>query len=84
MENVTYYWSLVLENFRGVSDVVYFIDYKTAKANFDKVVELHQGYKDFKLDDTTICSWFDSNYNEFYTVVSLKEMTPKVHTVIIF
>lgn len=84
MERVTYYWSLVLENFRGVSEDLYFADYETAKANFDKIVELHRGYEEFKLDDTTTCSWFDPDYNHFSTVVSLEKRTPRVYTGIIF
>lgn len=81
---VTWYWSLALENFRGEDKVLYFIDYETAKANFNKIVELYRGHEDFKLDDTTTCSWFDSDYNEFYTVVSLMELCPRVHRGIIF
>ncbi len=81
---ITYYWSLVFENFRGEDEVLYFIDYETAKANFDKIVELYREHEDFELEDTTTCSWFDSNYNEFYTVVSLIEQPPKVYRSVIF
>lgn len=81
---VTWYWSLVFENFRGEDEVYYFIDYETAKANFDKIVELYREHEDFNLDDEMTCSWFDSDYNEFYTVVSLMERTPNVYRGIIF
>ena len=79
------YWCLVLDNYHDTDDTIYFIDYATAKANFDKIVELHREHEYFTLDDDTSCSWFDPRYNEYETsVYIIEEELPKIHTDIIF
>jgi hypothetical protein len=82
MEDV---WRIVLENYMGEDDTIYFANYEIAQKNFDCLRDLNKDMPEFKInlrEDTM--SWFDSNYNEYNTHAYLFPGGPKFYDEIIF
>ena len=81
--NSTKCCALVLENFEGYDNIIYFINYNIAKQNFDVLCEKYKNYEEFEKEETE-CSWFDADYNEYSTHVWLKESTLNIFSKVIF
>jgi hypothetical protein len=82
MDNV---WRIVLENYMGEDDTIYFANYEIAQKNFNYLRDLNKDMPEFKVnlrEDTM--TWFDNNYNEYNTHVYLFQGGPKFYNEIVF
>ena len=86
MENV---WNIVLDNHEGEDYVLYFENYEIAKKNFDRLRELNKNMPEFEEfydsdNDKHVMYWFDSQYNEYDTTITLVQGAPKIYNKIVF
>ena len=79
------YWSLRLCNYEGGEDeIIYFDNYDIAKKNFKALCKKGVDYDEFEADENS-CSWFDPDYNEYSTYVTLDiRPLPMIHKDVIF
>ena len=69
-------WEIIYKNYQGDYFSEYYHYEKNAKETFLQLYEENQNQQEFEgsLDDWKF-SYFDPNYNEYSTFISLKEMT---------
>ena len=69
-------WEITYKNYQGDYFSEYYHYEKNAKETFLQLYEENQNQQEFEgcLDDWKF-SYFDPNYNEYNTFISLKEMT---------
>lgn len=69
-------WVLTLENYEGENFTEFFHHEENAKKRFLQLLEENQEQEEFQTDyDDWVFSYFDSNYNEYSTVIALEETT---------
>lgn len=78
------YWALVMDNFEGQDDILYFKNYEIARENFEVICEKLSKNKEFFRWHDSYCEWFDPRYNEYSTYVFLCERELTIHDKIIF
>jgi hypothetical protein len=78
MDNV---WRIVLENYMGEDDTIYFKNYEIAKKNFDYLWKLNKDMPEFKINlKENTMSWLDYDYTRIY----LFQGGPKFYDEIVF
>ena len=78
-------WKIVLENYEGEDDTIYFENYEIAKKNFNRLWDLNKDMPEFAIDyNEDSMGWFDCQYNEYSTFVSLLQGGPKIYNEILF
>jgi len=78
-------WKIVLANYQGEDDTIYFENYEIAKKNFNRLWDLNKDMSEFRINSgESIMSWYDCSYNEYGTSVYLRQGAPKIYNKIIF
>lgn len=68
------YWCLVFGNYHDEDYTEYFDSEENCKKAFEEICEFCKNHKEFERN-SYMCSWYDSNWNEFSTVVEMCELS---------
>ena len=78
------YWCIVLNNFEGKDDKIFFENYYIARENYLNLIENHRDCDEFQAAEKNKCSWFDPYYNEWSTFVTLEKQPLPLYNEVIF
>lgn len=67
------YWCLVFGNYHGEDYTEYFNNEENCRKAFEEICELCKNHIEFERC-SYMCSWFDPNWNEHYTVVEVTKL----------
>ena len=77
------YWCIVLNNFEGRDDKLFFENYDIARKNYLTLANKYKDFTDFEILRENKCCWFDG-YSEWSTFVTLEKQPLPLYNEIIF